>query len=246
MPRPPSALIFDLDGTLIDSEPLHRRTWSMAFAEAGVALDAETQEWLQGRTGPQVIERLRAMDEPWAASFDPEVLIDRKRATYLELMPTELRAITGVDEFLRARKAEGVPLALVTSARLKLVGQIMLLFNWRNVFSTLVGVDHVSNPKPHPEPYLHACSRMKLRPADCLVFEDSLPGIESAVGAGARVCGVTGGPSGGLTERELRDAGARWVIDDFRDSAQLELALRGVSGGGFFGWLPGRRAARSG
>ncbi len=221
---PPKALVFDLDGTLIDSEGLHRETWRECLAEMGIALRESEEATLQGRTGEQVAKWLRSRPGGVPQTFSEERMVERKRALFGERMKDGLTAIEGIDPFLRRHKSV-VPLGLVTSAKLKTVGQIMLLFNWRNIFDALIGAEHVANSKPHPEPYLHAAQRLKLAPGEMLVFEDSEVGIESARGAGARVCGV----ATTLSAKSLRRAGAQWTITDFRDSAELQSALAGRS-----------------
>ncbi|MBI1784692.1 HAD family phosphatase [Candidatus Sumerlaeota bacterium] len=234
MAPPPKALIFDLDGVLVDSEPLHRMTWRQCFEEERIPLAAEDEHRLQGRTGEQILGWLKNRPQTLPENFDFDRFLRRKRELFREKMQTELAPVPGVDAFLRKHKSNR-PLGLVTSAKLKTVGQIMLIFNWRNIFDALVGAEHVVSPKPHPEPYLHVAHRFKLDPAECLVFEDSAVGIESARGAGMTVCGV----STTLPPAELRRLGAHWVIPNFLDEATLELALTGHKPGKIFGWLAG-------
>jgi HAD superfamily hydrolase (TIGR01509 family) len=76
----------------------------------------------------------------------------------------------------------------VSSARLESIGQTLKAVNLRNVFDGLVGAQHVTHSKPHPEPYLRIAERFKVEPAECLVFEDSEVGIVSARGAGRAAC----------------------------------------------------------
>lgn len=226
----PKALVFDLDGVLVHSEPVHVRTWVLSLAEFGVDVPEADRGHFQGRTAEQVAAWVRERHE--GADVDGPRLVEAKRRHYAAAMETELEPVPGVDAFLRRRKGE-TPLALVTSSGLKTVGRTMLIFNWRNVFDALVGAEHVANPKPHPEPYLHVAQRLRLRPEEMLVFEDSRVGIESARAAGAPVCGV----ATTLDDAALREAGATWTIRDFEDEAALDLALEGVRPTGVFGRL---------
>lgn len=226
--KPPKALIFDLDGVLVDSEPLHRKTWLECLTEQGVQLEPGEESWLQGRTGEQVLDWLRAK----SSTLDSDLLLQRKRALYRDQMKDGLTAIPGVDGFLRKQK-NVLPLGLVTSSKLKVVGQVMLQFNWRNIFDALIGAEHVTNPKPHPEPYQQAAQRFKLPPAEILVFEDSLVGIQAARAAGMDVCAV----ASTLTPDALRSAGASWVIENFTDETPLEMAMIGHKPGKVFGFL---------
>jgi len=232
MTVPPKALIFDLDGVLVNSEPLHRRTWLEAFAEQGVQIDDRDVHQFQGRTAEQVVKWLESRPGRTQQPIDTPQLVLRKRQLYLGVIGSELEAVAGVDEFLRAQKGK-FGLGLVTSSALKTVGQVMLAFNWRNIFEALVGAEHVTNPKPHPEPYLQVANRFKAHPSECLVFEDSAVGIESAVAAGARVCGV--GTT--LGAKELKTLGASFTIQDFRDLEALEAALSGTKPKRLFSWM---------
>lgn len=231
MPSKFQALIFDLDGVLVDSEALHRETWIAALTAMSIEVPAAEADFFHGRTGEQVIEWIHRRGGAGDA-FDPERLIQLKREAYAQRMHTDLTAVPGVDAFLRSSKG-AIKLGLVSSAKLRLIGQIMLRFNWRNVFEALVGAEHVEKVKPHPEPYLHAAQRLRVEPAEMLVFEDSAVGVESARVAGARVCGV----ATTLTPNQLHALGATWVIKNFEDVATLERALRGQAPEGLFGRL---------
>lgn len=225
---PPKSLIFDLDGVLIDSEPIHLRTWLESFEAAGIKFPAGEEARLRGRRGEQVIEWLRK--DHGIAIAEPAIgrLLQEKRDRYKNVIQSEVPQVAGAEAFLRRNK--GVfPLGLVTSSRLETVGQVMLAMNWRNIFDALIGAQHVTQPKPHPEPYLRAAERFKMRPADCLVFEDSDVGIESARRAGCLVCGV----ATSLSMRDLYALGADWAIRDFLDEEVLQQCLAGERPGGF-------------
>lgn len=226
------ALIFDLDGVLINSEPLHRQNWIETFEAFGIDVAGADLDFLRGRRGEEVVawvrERLGAKGE----GMDFDKVLEDKRARFQVNLRSGLPVVPGSEEFLRGNK--GVfPLGLVTSARLKLVGQVMLGLNWRNIFDALVGAEHVANAKPHPEPYLRAVERFNLRPEDCLVFEDSEVGIASARTAGCRVCGV----STTLTPRQLAAAGAQWTLADFSDRKTIEKAMNDPVPGAVAGWF---------
>lgn len=226
------ALIFDLDGVLIDSERVHWRTWREAFGKFGLEFPQRDERLLQGLRGEQVLDLLRSRLGVEIEAVDMAALLREKREAFVRRLPDEVAAVPGADAFLRAHKGK-LPLALVTSARLETVGKVMQAFNWRNVFDALIGAQHVTRPKPHPEGFEKAAARFRLAPADCLVFEDSEIGIQAACAAGSAVCGV----ATTLKAAELRKAGARWAIQDFQASAELDRALQGIDGAGRRGWL---------
>lgn len=219
------AFVFDLDGVLVDSEPLHYSTWLQAFEAMEMDFPAGRHDVLQGRRAEQVVEWFERERPQAIAGVDVERLVVLKRQYFRERMG-ELTAIRGADAFLRSHKGHR-PLGLVTSAGLKTVGQLMLLFKWRNIFDALIGAEHVTRAKPDPECFVKAVQRFRIRPEECLVFEDSPVGIEAARSAGCAVCGV----ASQLSARELRSAGAQWTIRDFTDAAGLDRALTARRGG---------------
>jgi HAD superfamily hydrolase (TIGR01509 family) len=231
-------LLFDLDGVLVDTEPVHRATWIEAFARLGVELTPEEESYLQGRRAEQVVAWLRERRGEAMESFDVETLVRHKRELFAERVAKGVAEVPGAEAFLRRQKGV-LPLGLVSSAGLKSIGRVMFVMNWRNVFDALIGAEHVAKTKPDPEPFLKAAARFRLDPKECLVFEDSHIGIESALAAGAPVCGV----ATTLSPATLLEAGARWTIPDFRDEATLDKALAGEgSGGGLMASI--RRAMR--
>jgi HAD superfamily hydrolase (TIGR01509 family) len=220
--EPPKALIFDLDGVLVDSERLHQRDWLTVFRQSGIDFPENRVTQLQGLRGEQVIEWLQANLRGDIEGVDLEALIVEKRRIFADQTIAELQALPGAEAFLRAQKGR-VPLALVTSARLKIVGKVLFHFNWRNIFDALVGAEHVAHAKPHPEPFQKAVERFRLQAADCVVFEDSPVGVQGARAAGCRVCGVTSTSDA----KTLTAAGAHWTVSDFEDERMLGSILEG-------------------
>lgn len=219
---PPKALIFDLDGVLIRSEAAHMSNWLQVFAQFGIGFPESRIKELQGLRGEQVAELLQRDFGRAVDGVDLDELIAEKRRVFLAESLPMLEPIAGAEAFLRSQKGV-LPLGLVTSARLGAVGKVLQQMGWRNIFEALVGAEHVQNPKPHPEPYQRAIDRFKIAPEDCLVFEDSPVGLQSASAAGARVCGV----ASILGQSELVKFGATWVIEDFEDERNLLAAMEG-------------------
>lgn len=219
------ALIFDLDGVLVLSEELHLENWAQVFALFGVDFPKNRLPDLHGLRGEQVGEWIRThLGVDTLARVDWEALVQEKRRVFVEESIPRLEAVRGAEAWLRKNK--GVyPLALVTSARLKSVGQVLKHLGWRNIFEVLVGAEHATRSKPHPDPFLKAASRLGVEPARCLVFEDSRVGVKAAKAAGMKICGV----ATTLAPKELTASGAVWVIRDFTDQATLESAIAGAA-----------------
>ncbi|MDZ5660471.1 HAD family phosphatase [Nocardioides sp. S-58] len=201
-----SALLLDLDGTLVDSEPLHRRGYESFFAHKG--WDVPDLTIFTGRRAADVFA---TEPGPWAG-LDPEAVL----AEVLTHVPDEAAgAVPGARELIEAARAAGVPVAIVTSAGPAWVERSLV----ESLSLTLESVDvvvtarDVADGKPHPAGFALACERLGADPASALAAEDSPAGVRAAVAAGVRrVHGIatTHDP------RVLTEAGAAEVHDDLR------------------------------
>ncbi len=147
---------------------------------------------------------------PWA---EAKRLADRKRDHYLRLARHGLPAVRGVLAFIDTLEAEGVPRAVATSASRHDVDRLLGRLGLRERFEIVVAAEDVRRGKPEPEVYLRAAEEMVLPPRACLVFEDSVVGVQAACRAGMRVIGLTTAH----TTDELHAAGAAETIDDFEE-----------------------------
>ena len=201
-----SALLLDLDGTLVDSEPLHRRGYESFFAHRGWEVPD-----LSIFTGRRAVDIFATEPGPWDG-LDPEAVL----AEVLEHVPDEAaRAVPGARELIEAARAGGTPVAIVTSAgpdwvQRSLVESLALELDSVDL---VVTAREVEDGKPHPAGFALACRNLDADPADALAAEDSPAGVRAALGAGVRrVHGV-----GTSHSREvLLDAGAVEVHDDLR------------------------------
>ena len=201
-----SALLLDLDGTLVDSEPLHRRGYESFFAHQGWEVPD-----LSIFTGRRAVDIFATEPGPWDG-LDPEAVL----AEVLEHVPDEAaRAVPGARELIEAARAGGTPVAIVTSAgpdwvQRSLVESLALELDSVDL---VVTARDVEDGKPHPAGFALACRRLDADPADALAAEDSPAGVRAALGAGVRrVHGV-----GTSHSREvLLDAGAVEVHGDLR------------------------------
>ncbi|MBN1517692.1 HAD family phosphatase [Candidatus Sumerlaeota bacterium] len=180
MSRAYDAVIFDLDGTLIDSQPAHEACWKAALMRQGIELDERQLRLCLGLTSPQFaarIEKILGRSIP-----DVELAIREKRRLYFNRFEELVRPIDGAAELLQ-RLHGRYRLALCTTAGLRVVGQTLKRMNWRGVFEVVTAIDHVPAPKPDPEIYRFTLDRLKLESSRALAFEDSPAGIQSALGA---------------------------------------------------------------
>lgn len=206
---PFQAVLFDMDGVVVDNMPLHRAIWREFAESRGVSpTDAELRA-LDGRRAVDIIAALFGAGQPpeavAAMSKEREALYHGRLAT------ATLPAVPGVVAYLEALGELGVPRVLATSAVPVNVEAVMERLGVRRYFEAIVTAVDVTQGKPHPEIYLTAAARVGADPARCLVVEDALPGVMAAKAAGASCLGLmTSEP-----EARLREVGADWVAPHF-------------------------------
>ncbi len=206
-----SAVFFDLDGTLINSEAIGIEASLAVCAKLGIEQDRSFFESLIGQDDKTclrlLVERFPGIDfETHMAMFADEVR--RLETGHLPKMP-------GVDRLLADLGTLGVPMAVVTSSRGDRAAWKLKRADLAHHFQTVVSVDDVTRPKPAAEPYLLAARRLSVTPAQCLVFEDSDTGAASGKAAGMTVVqipdiGRVSGASADIVAPNLLD-GAREV-----------------------------------
>jgi mannitol-1-/sugar-/sorbitol-6-phosphatase len=205
-----AAALFDLDGTLVDSEPVHKAAWKAFFDARGWEISDETYaSHIVGRRGA---DAFRHLDGPWSGE-DPETLM-AEVLTHRASVDAEPARIPGAAELVRAVHRAGTPIAVVTSALRSWVDEALVFVGVADLVSVVVSAEDVSAGKPDPEGYLAACDRLGVDPQHVAAFEDSVSGVTAASAAGiARIFGVL------TTSRAdaLRAAGAHHVIDDLLD-----------------------------
>ena len=208
------ALLFDMDGTLVDSEPLHLEALRRQLARHGrdVPLDAFHKS-VVGRSNLEVA----ALLFPEVDAARHEALVLEKERIYRDLAQDLMPAV-GLIDCLALAQARGWRTGLVTNARRENAEHTLTMLGLRDRFDAVVVADDVARVKPDPLPYLTALAALSVAPEAALAFEDSLPGVRSATGAGIRTIGL----STGLDAAALRAAGASHVMADFRDLLFLD------------------------
>lgn len=202
----PAALLFDLDGTLVDSIELILSSGRHAFIGFGGRPPSD-EEW-RASIGRPLEQMFRAI-----APDDAEVarLVERYRAFQHEHHDRLLRAYAGVVPLLAALSAHGHPLALVTSKGEELARRALAHVGLTEMIPVVVGLDSCTRHKPDPEPVLHALALLGVSPADAVFVGDSTHDMEAGRSAGVRTIGVTWGA---CTREQLETSGADIVVDD--------------------------------
>jgi len=191
---PLRAAVFDFDGVIVDSEPLHFRALRDALRTEGVEI-TEEEYWtsfLAYDNRGAIRRALELHDEP-VDEERVERFAEHMVTRFAELIP-EIPVYAGAAELVRSLAAE-MPLAIASGARHDEVDAILRSVGLHDAFVTVVGAEDAPRTKPDPAPYQEALRRLvahnvDLSPADCLAIEDTMPGIASARGAGMTVVGV--------------------------------------------------------
>ncbi len=180
-----SALLLDMDGTLLDAEALYIQAREWAAEQMGFCYDAELIRIGHGRKSTAFLDELKSRA---GSDFDvttfQRLQMQYRRENNINAM---IRYMPGAEALLKWLKSAGIPSALVTSSGRHHVDKMLVQFPLMQVIDEIVASDDVSHNKPHPEPYLIACQHLNLAPEDCIAIEDSQPGIDSALEAGCQV-----------------------------------------------------------
>lgn len=173
------AYLFDCDGTIADSMPLHYNAWKAVLAEWKCEYPEEVFYSWGGKPVRKIIADLNKIN---GLKMPIEAVATRKEALYLAQIP-QLKAIPEVLEHIEAEHGR-IPFAVVSgSTRDSVVGSLSVL-GLLEKFDTIVSAEDYAHGKPAPDGYLLAAERLGVKPADCLVFEDTEMGVESATAAG--------------------------------------------------------------
>jgi beta-phosphoglucomutase family hydrolase len=176
--------IFDMDGTLVDSMPYHIRSWQQLLAERGIQMSAQEIERRNHGILPEVISKMLGEQLPAA---EVVAIGERKEELYRDLYRPHLEPLAGCRAFLQAANQLGVPMAVATMANRVNVSFILDGMEIRDYFKIVVGEEDVQHGKPSPEVFQFAAQGLRLLPENCIVFEDSLSGVQAAQRAGMRV-----------------------------------------------------------
>jgi len=176
---PHDAYLFDCDGTIVDSMPLHYLAWKKALAEWNCEFD---EKLFYAWGGMPIVEIVSTLNKERGLNMPAEQVAHRKESLYFELLP-QLRAVPEVLEHLEARHGQ-IPFAVVSGSALDSVTASLSQLHLLDRFDTLVCAGDYKKSKPDPEAFLLAATRLKVAPESCLVFEDTDMGIQAATSAG--------------------------------------------------------------
>jgi beta-phosphoglucomutase len=182
------ALIFDMDGVIVDSNPLHRESWALFNSRYGVATTEAMHQRMYGRRNDDIVRDF------FGGELPPKEVAARGKAKeelYREMMAARVEEVLvpGIRQFLE--RYRDTPMGLASNAEPENVALVLDRAALRPYFRAVVDGHQVRNPKPHPDVYLRVAELLQVKPADCIVFEDSFSGVAAAVAAGMRVIGLS-------------------------------------------------------
>lgn len=207
-----TALLFDLDGTLTDTDTLHLQ----AFRQLLNAYDGRelTQEQFDAQVSGRSNGALFAELFPLASTSERQALAERKEALFRELSP-ELHPLPGLLRLMDHARAWDIGMCVVTNAPRLNAEHMLNAMGLAARFEHVLVAEELARPKPDPLPYLTGLLRLEALASEALAFEDSLPGVAAASGAGIFTVGV----ATTQTPERLLAAGAKLVVKDFDDPA---------------------------
>ena len=227
MTQPIKAIIFDLDGVIIDSNPAIVTFWNHWANQFGFDLTQDMiLQWVYGRKVTATIDGLFSFT-------NQEQQNTIKEAGYAFDAAMHPTGIEGVQDFVQTLKALDFPRGVATSSHKERMEQMLERVGLPHHFEYSITAHDVQKGKPDPEPYLKMAEKLRFAPSECVVFEDAISGVQSAIAAGMTCIGI----GNQLTAKSLIDVGAKEVIEHFR-CLSIEKAVMKTHNGFSYQLLP--------
>lgn len=184
------AVIFDLDGVIVDTAKYHYLAWSNLAKELGFTFTKENNELLKGVSRIRSLEILLEIGNVSLSQEDFDLYADKKNKEYVKLIEqlTPKDILPGVKTFILKLKENNILISLGSASKNALF--ILNHLSLTEYFDSIVDGTHVSKAKPDPEVFTTAAQNLKVKPEECVVFEDAAAGVEAGKNAGMRVIGV--------------------------------------------------------
>jgi beta-phosphoglucomutase family hydrolase len=216
--RDPCAVIWDVDGTLVDTAELHFQAWVRLSGEMGRPFSRDDFAATFGRRNPEIIRYLFRHEFTDAEVLD---IGERKETYYRAAAETGVHLLPGVRELLEGLHARGVRQAVGSSAPRGNLDLILRITNSRPYFDAIVGMEDTQRGKPDPQVFLVAAAKLGVPPHRCIVFEDAVAGVQAAKAGGMKCLAVTF--VGHHPVESLLAAGADRVVQCFSEVSPDEV-----------------------
>jgi len=190
------AVIFDMDGVIIDSEPTHMKLENATYKKLGIEVTGDEHYSFVGSTSHYMWEALK---NKYKLNQTLEELIEYDRSIYFEYLNSdecEITLIAGVKGLIEELYENGIKLAIASSSPLNVIEAIAKKFQIEEYFEVFVTGDDVKRSKPEPDIFLFASEKLGVSPENCVVIEDSHNGVRAAKKAGMKCVGINSDPTG--------------------------------------------------
>ena len=204
------AIIFDLDGTLVDSLPYHHESWRIFFKNNNIE-ENDFNEIYRNYKGGGTLELMSSVFGDIYTKDELEKMSDDKEVIFRDIYRSKIFPINGLRKFLDSLKKNNILLSIGSNAIRKNVLMTIKELGITNYFSSIICGDEVSKGKPDPEMYIKTLSNLKVNKNECIIFEDSIEGVTAAKNANIKAIGVTSSQSSEI----LKSVGAFKTIEDY-------------------------------
>lgn len=209
------AILFDFDGVIVRSEPLHKQTFLEILSPYGVKVSEE--RWYQEFAGTGSRHIFRELMKEYGIDGDANEMAERRRKRFIELAKQGHAAeMPGLRDFLEGLKGKNMKTAIVSGGHRSYIELLLETMKLGGFFDLIVTADDIPERKPDPEPFLRASRALGIDAADCLVIEDSYAGCKAANSAGMKIVWMRPHSSMAPPECDM-------VIEDFRSRKLKEL-----------------------
>jgi HAD superfamily hydrolase (TIGR01509 family) len=206
------AIIFDLDGTLVDSLPYHHESWRIFFKNNNLE-EHDFSEVLKEYKGGGTLELMTSVFGDMYTKDELKKMTDDKEIIFRDIYKSKIYPIEGLNKFLDNLKENNILLSIGSNAIRENVLMTIEELGITDYFSSIICGDEVSKGKPNPEMYLKTLSNLKMDKNECIIFEDSIEGVTAAKNAGIKSIGVTSSQSSEI----LKSVGAFKTINDYTE-----------------------------
>ena len=203
-------IIFDMDGTIVDSLPYHHEAWKIFFNENKVE---NFSEKLNQYKGGGTLDLMRTVYGNQYSKKELKKMSEDKEMIFRKIYKGEIKQILGFKKFLDELKSKDIMVGLASNAIRKNVSMIINELGIYDHFDSVICGDEVTKGKPNPEMFNETIDRFNINKSECLIFEDSLEGVLAAKNSGIKVIGITSSSS----NKVLTDAGCAMAISDYLD-----------------------------
>jgi HAD superfamily hydrolase (TIGR01509 family) len=193
------AIIFDLDGLLVDTETLAMQTVRQTCSQLDIKLEPDEEKNIVGVTSEHFFKELL---EKHGSALDLQTVLTHFYEKYELALETDLKPFPGARSLPIDLKSKGFQLALVSGSTTKQVETVLRKLDIKALFDQIITAEDVTESKPSPQGYLLAADKLKVKPAECLVFEDATAGVQAAKAAGMKVIGVRNNGDQDLTQAD--------------------------------------------